>query len=398
MEAGLIPTRYVNVAASVAYGDLPDPLFRTYTRLVGLAWRDREYDQTQLPVLTLAEAALLCRLKPRAMRLHLLALARVGLVECQGTPQALQIHILTGKVQTFAHVQNFALPDDDVVDDDPLSLEKGQQQHAGVQNFAHEQANLAALAECGVDPKIGEAQAVAVLAHVTPELIAAWHAELQARAGVRNPPGYLLHVLRTTAQAPRAETRGGARMTTPATPVPVQPPLPEMPEALHAQLDDLGFTGPRDSVAALYADDPEFVNAWATYCVQHRTELRNPAGFLRNALRGEAYPPEAITLPMPEPALPAAVPPPSDPVQDLWEQALAELELQLVRGVFDTHLRGSRALEVVDGQWIIGVRTGKSVAWCDAQLRTPIERTLRDLTGAEPKCEFVTLEVGHGVA
>ena len=396
MEAGLIPTRYVNVAASVAYGDLPDPLFRTYTRLVGLAWRDREHEQTQLPVLTLEEAAVLCRLKPRAMRLHLLELARAGLLEYHGGPQALHIRILGGAdVQRFAHMQNFARADDDVVAVDPLSLEqRQQQQHAGVQNFAHPQANLARLAECGVNVESREAQAVAALAHVTPELIEAWHAELQARAGIRNLPGYLLHILRTTTQAPRAERRGGARTAASTPPAPKPCPQPELPEALHEQLDALGFSGPREEIAALYAEEPEFVTAWATYCVQRCGELRNPAGFFRNALRGEAYPPAAVPVPTPAPALPVTTPP-SDPAQTVWEQTLDELQLSLARGVFEAHLRGSRVVAAEEGRWVIGLRAAGSVPWCEQQLRPLIERTVRALSGTAQQCAFVVLGAGQ---
>jgi hypothetical protein len=132
----------------------------------------------------------------------------------------------------------------------------------------------------------------------------------------------------------------------------------------------------------LYADDPEFVSTWATYCVQHRVELRNPAGFLRNALKGESYPPEAVTLSMPEPALSAITPPP-DPAQALWQQALAELELQLVRSVFDTWLRPTRSLGYdIDGQTLlIQAASMTAVPLLSEHLASVIQRSLRELTG-----------------
>ena len=71
----LVPPRYVNVSSSVVYSDdLPDPLFRTYARLVGLAWRDER--RVNLPALSLDDLAVICHRKPRAMLLHLKELAK----------------------------------------------------------------------------------------------------------------------------------------------------------------------------------------------------------------------------------------------------------------------------------------------------------------------------------
>jgi hypothetical protein len=58
-----------------------------------------------------------------------------------------------------------------------------------VQSFALDDpalcANLDALTEFGVDPKVPEAREVAALPHVTPDLIRAWGQELTQRADVR---------------------------------------------------------------------------------------------------------------------------------------------------------------------------------------------------------------------
>jgi hypothetical protein len=223
MTAPLIPPRYVNVPSAVAFSnDLPDPLFRTYTRLVGLAWRDEL--QSRLPQMHIDDLAAICHLKRRAMRLHLQDLVRHNLVTCDGDQNGFRIRIVSPATET--PVQNFALPvlpSRDAGDQSPAAQEP-------VQNFALDnptvQANLVALAEFGVNPRVQDARKVAVRPHVTPDLVRAWGQHLAQRPDTRNLPGRLLYTLSTNTSPPRPETRGGDRSNPQTTSPLSQPPLP----------------------------------------------------------------------------------------------------------------------------------------------------------------------------
>jgi len=297
----LIPPKYVNVDSKVVYSDLPDPLFRTYTRLVGLAWQDRQHNRTHLPTLSLNDLAVLCHLKPRAMRLHLKALQKEWqLISCMGEPHALRIRILNP-------VQNFAPPiiADAVVDHAPNRAQQQTPSPAHVQNFAPEQpavrANLDALAEFGVDISAPEARTVAALEHITPNLIRAWGQELAAYDYVRNLPGLLLYRLSTTHRPPKPEHRGGPRckeepgtqLALPAEAV-NPPPPPSLPDDVHQDLDTLGWVGPRDEVVTAFQQEPDSVRAWLDYWLRHTHDVNNPAGAFRQALRSGCHPPRPL--------------------------------------------------------------------------------------------------------
>jgi len=326
----LLPRRYVNVAAEATYNDdLPDALFRTYTRLCGLAWQDTLHHHTHLPQLSLEDLAILCHRQAHAMSLHLRQLRSHGLITCVGNKNGYLIRILdpsraeqniASKEQSFAPTeQNFALPmmNDAVVVDTATAARAQQQQQQQQaeqnlalseqtfapteqniasteqtfapteQNFAPTEqnfastgpnsarvtANLAALRAWGANPATAAAQAAAALPHLTPELIHAWGAELQQRTQVRNLPGLLLYTLRTTTQWPRAETRGGTRGALGAAellPPSARAPLPVaaapgLPEDVLADLAELGWTGAVDEVLTYYAADPDRVLDWLTH-------------------------------------------------------------------------------------------------------------------------------------
>jgi hypothetical protein len=223
MTAPLIPPRYVNVSSAVAFSnDLPDPLFRTYTRLVGLAWRDEL--QSRLPQMHIDELAAICHLKRRAMRLHLQDLVRHNLVTCDGDQTGFRIRIVSPA--TGQAVQNFALP---VL---PSGDSGDQPAPEPVQNFALDdataQANLVALVEFGVNARVQDARKVAALPHVTPDLVRAWGQHLAQRPDTRNLAGRLLYTLSTNTSPPRVETRGGDRSNL-EKPAFSQPPLPLLP-------------------------------------------------------------------------------------------------------------------------------------------------------------------------
>jgi len=159
----LLPRRYVNVAAEATYNDdLPDALFRTYTRLCGLAWQDTLHHHTHLPQLSLEDLAILCHRQAHAMSLHLRQLRSLGLITYVGNKNGYLIRILdpsraeqniASKEQRFAPTeqnfalteQNFASPmmNDAVVVDTATAARAQQQQQQAEQNFASTEQNFA---------------------------------------------------------------------------------------------------------------------------------------------------------------------------------------------------------------------------------------------------------------
>ena len=221
-EPSLLPPQYVNVSAAVTYSDdLSASHFRTYVRLVGLAWRDAEH--TQLPPLSLAELATLCHLKSRAMRLHLQALAQQGLLVLHGDSRAYQIQVRepeAAAAQFSEPLMPCATP--------PVEREPAPADFPPPTFAAAVQANLAALAKFGVRPEVAQAQRAAALPHVTPDLIRAWGEELpHAPLSVICPAYYSINSPPPTSPPPP----NGA--VAPA-PLPRRLPLPR-PQSQHRQ-------------------------------------------------------------------------------------------------------------------------------------------------------------------
>ena len=291
---GLLPRRYVNVAAEATYNDdLPDALFRTYARLCGLAWQDTLHHHTHLPQLSLEDLAILCHRQAHAMSLHLRQLRNLGLITYVGNKNGYLIRILDpsrAEVSPVEAEQSFASTEQ--------SFASPEQTEARIR------ANLAALSAWGVNPATAPARAVAAFPHLTPELIHAWGAELQQRAQVRNLPGLLLYTLRTTTQGPRAETRGGTRgaLSAAELPAPEPPPgpvpaAPGLPEAVLADLAELGWTGAVDEVLEHWLADPERVQDWLEHWLNsEESRVRSRAALFRQSLRSGA----------PAPAVPVA--------------------------------------------------------------------------------------------
>ena len=351
-----IPPEYVNVIASTVYdADLPASLFQAYCRIVGLAWRDRHHQH--LPPATVAELAVYLHCSERSAWGHLIALRKRGLISWTTTHGIVKIRINTAltespvSLQTFAvsndHVvvdqdhsgsiqqqqssdqsllQTFAVSNDHVVvdpDRDPSVLIQQQQSDQSLlQNFAVNtdpdslqkfavktdsdplqnfavKANLSALQKFAVDSEAAEAQAVAALPHVTPELIQAWGEYLHGRPQVYNLPGLLLYTLRTTHQLPRAEGRGGLRRK--KVVVAAQPELPvpdeiSLPDEVQTKLDQLGWNGDAAEIAEVHQSDPQRVQAWLDYALA-QTAARSRAGLFRTGLRSQTLPPTSRATP-----------------------------------------------------------------------------------------------------
>jgi hypothetical protein len=305
----LIPPTFVNVSSEPVYdAELPDPLFRTYIRLRGLAWQSK-YRET--PPLRVEDLAKICHHNVRSTWGHLSALRDLGLVtwhtvqgrmvfdlqplqnfagddagntghDSQGQSESLQNFAVDSpvlqKIAVDQALQNFAVHDDaGIAATDPPDRE--QQQHPALlqnfavnpqplQNFAVDEraaANLTALAAYGVDVGEATAQETAQLDHVTPDLVQAWGEHLSSQP-CRNLPGLLLYKLRTTQNPPRTGERRGGNRQVPAAAMSSQDALPvpegvEQPEREIVTVDlATGLLkrrqaqGDRDAVARLLED------------------------------------------------------------------------------------------------------------------------------------------------
>ena len=215
----LIPPRYANVPSRPAYDpDLPDPLFRTYVRLTGLAWVN---DYRETPPLTLAELCAICHCSQRTLWGHLVELRKRRLIAWETGP---------GGRMTVSPSQPPAKDDGN-----PSGASRSEQ-------------SLAALAEFGVNPDAALARQVAALPHVTPARVRAWGEHYRLQAGIRNLPGLLLHTLQATQRWPKRgpDPRGGNRRREGApAPQAAQAPLlePALDDELRQALARLGLVG-----------------------------------------------------------------------------------------------------------------------------------------------------------
>jgi hypothetical protein len=130
----LIPPSFVNVSSDPVYdAELPDPLFRTYIRLRGLAWQSK-YRET--PPLRVEELAEICHHNVRSTWGHLSALRDRGLVTW---------HTVQGRmVFDLQPLQNFAVVDAGDTGQDPQGrpelLQKFAVNPPVLQNFAVDDA------------------------------------------------------------------------------------------------------------------------------------------------------------------------------------------------------------------------------------------------------------------
>ncbi len=288
MAKQLVPPGFVNAPSIAVYdAELPDALFRTYTRLRGLAWQSR-YRET-LP-LTIDEVAEICHHNVRSMWGHLTKLRNLGYLEWHSV-SAGRLVISFPVLQNFAvePLQNFAVSNGGGVVVDHQKEQDQQQHHppasGELQNFAvTASANFEALVAHGVSDG-PMARQVAAMEHVTPELINAWAAHLSGLPGVRNLPGLLLYKLRTTQHGPPQpgqEQRGGRRSPAAAKPTPED--HQQLPDGLVEKLEQLGFRGhgPMDELAKAWLQDRSRVERWIEYVLGNGS--LGP-GYLLTALR-----------------------------------------------------------------------------------------------------------------
>jgi hypothetical protein len=286
-------------------------------------------------------------------------------------------------VQTFGHANDVG-----VVGVIPHHPER-EQQHRGVQTFGHLE-NLKALATYGVDASEDYAQQVALLEHVTPELVHAWAEQLQNTPGVRTLPDMLLYKLRTnTLPPPAEERRGGARPPTTNAP-PEDTAGVALPDDLRAQLDRLGLRGkgPRREVTQAWEADPDRVEGWVRYVLRNKDV---GVGLFRTMIREGEPAPEDPLADYYRAVQDAPFEPAPEPTEHerVWREILEQLELEMTQATFNTWLRDTHALSGDDGVLVVEVRNEFAQEWLDVRLRPTIERLVQHVAGCPQEVQFV---------
>ncbi len=136
--------------------------------------------------------------------------------------------------------------------------------------------------------------------------------------------------------------------------------------------------------------------AWDTTAQERALEKARRRRYGAAALEGE--PPED-RLQGPSPARSAAEPDPGvqTPIGEfgtagqVWQAALKQLELELTKATFNTHLRRSRLVAYDNGVFTVAVLNEYSRGWLEHRLVPTILRVLRHLAGREDvSIRFVT--------
>jgi len=76
--------------------------------------------------------------------------------------------------------------------------------------------------------------------------------------------------------------------------------------------------------------------------------------------------------------------------REVWQNAKADLELQMARATYDTWLRQARFLAYEDGEFLIAVTSAFALDWLNDRLRPLIKRTLARLMDRSVDVRFVT--------
>lgn len=72
-----------------------------------------------------------------------------------------------------------------------------------------------------------------------------------------------------------------------------------------------------------------------------------------------------------------------------WKVTLGELELQMAKSTFNTHLKDARLVSGDSSEYVIAVRSSNTKKWVEHSLRTTILRTLSSIVGQPVQLRFV---------
>jgi hypothetical protein len=407
----LLPPQYVNIRSDVIYSlDLPDPLCRTYIRLAGMAWKDKLGKQRELPPL---HEDVLCKvlgLKRSSLWGQMQALKKHELIAWTSQNGVFDIHILPKPAN---RVQNFGLGLNDDVDDD-LNQEQDKDSTTSttrVQNFGLVQE---ALAFWGIAADTPEAERLAALPTVTPDLIQAWGEHLSAQHAANLVPILLAYQLEHSAQPPKEETRGGNRLKAAEATQPMlnlEAPM-ELPVSVQGDLAAIGWSGLGDEVLRAWQKDAGRVQSWLDYAIglPSRQIKTSRAALFRSGIRSNQPPPYRIPrqaqqtdscLPLESMAEEVSEEPFESPwpeadlkARQAWEWAISQLQLDMPRSAFVNYVQDAVAVAFNEatGLFTIGAPTTLVRDWLDGRLSSTVIRLLSGILKRTVTVQFVCPE------
>ena len=113
------------------------------------------------------------------------------------------------------------------------------------------------------------------------------------------------------------------------------------------------------------------------------------------ASRGpEAAEPETVSSPpaviAPDPSVQTVIGGRSRTAEQVWQATLGELQLEITRATFNTHLRRSRLVSYDDGVFTVAVINDYTKDWLENRLASTIRRILTRLVKRTVEVRFVT--------
>lgn len=76
-------------------------------------------------------------------------------------------------------------------------------------------------------------------------------------------------------------------------------------------------------------------------------------------------------------------------IEQVWQTALGELQMQVTRATFETWVKDTRVLSYEDGEFIVGVHSAFAKDWLENRLLSTIKRTLTQIMGRSVGVSFV---------
>ncbi len=254
-----IPPLYVNLRADATFNPaLPDPIFRTYARLAGLAWQDRRH-HAQVPACRVNELCNLLGMRRATLWGHLKALRDQGMLEWSNAKGVVRISL--AQKSSGAPIQDAGFSLNDV---DDVNLFKDLDRSSSTSS----------------------------------SLIPLQNSGLEANPGAREQVG----TDATNARALRVASAECAPVE--CTPPAAQPAAPaasaarkaaELPEAICQGLAEVGWSDVVDEVLVAWQADPQRVRDWLNYA-RFAEGLKNRAGMFRKGLRSGNGPPFLFQL------------------------------------------------------------------------------------------------------
>src|SRR6185369_7641809 len=76
-------------------------------------------------------------------------------------------------------------------------------------------------------------------------------------------------------------------------------------------------------------------------------------------------------------------------LEQVWQAALGQLQMEIPKSTFDTWVRGTTLLTHEDGSYVVGVANAYAKDWLENRMRTMVTRTLCGIVGRTVEVRFV---------